>query len=71
MQVLEQVFCERGPSQEILTDNARAFRSQRFKDFISGWGCNLPFRCAYAPEGNAIVERIHRSIKRIAARTRC
>lgn len=71
MQVLRQVFCERGPPREILTDNATVFRSQKFKDFAIQWGFNLRFRCAYAPEGNAIVERVHRSIKRIAARTRC
>ena len=71
MQLLTQVFCEHGPPREILTDNATIFRSQKFEDFIGKWGCNLRFRCAYAPEGNSVVERVHRSIKRIAARTRC
>ena len=31
----------------------------------------MRFRCAYVPAGNGIVERSHRTIKRIAARTRC
>ena len=71
MQLLARVFCERGPPREILTDNATIFRSQRFRDFVDKWGCGLRFRCAYVPEGNSIVERVHRSIKKIAARTRC
>ena len=54
-----------------MTDNATIFRSSKFDEFISKWGCNLRFRCAYVPEGNSIVERVHRSIKRIAARTQC
>ena len=65
------MFCERGPPRELLTDNATIFRSPRFEEFISKWGCSLRFRCAYVPEGNSIVERVHRSIKRIAARTQC
>lgn len=31
----------------------------------------LRFRCAYPPLGNGIVERSHRSIKRIATRKQC
>ena len=36
--------------------------------FADDWGISLRFRAAYAPSGNGIVERNHRTIKRIAAR---
>ena len=31
----------------------------------------MRFRCAYVPAGNGIVDRSHRTLKRIATRTRC
>ena len=68
---LERIFFERGPPQEILTDNDSAFRSEPFRSFCEQWGVALRFRCAYVPSGNGIVERNHRTIKRIAARKRC
>ena len=68
---LRAVFFERGPPAEVLTDNDTAFRSQSFKNFLDEWGVGLHFRCAYVPSGNGIVERCHRSIKRIAARKEC
>ena len=36
--------------------------------FANEWGIALRFRAAYAPGGNGIVERNHRTIKRIAER---
>lgn len=68
---LEQVFFERGPPQEILTDNDSAFRSESFRNFSEQWGVALRFRCAHVPSGNGIVERSHRTVKRIASRKRC
>ena len=69
--VLEQIFYERGPPIEILTDNDTAFRSDIFRQFLCRWGVRLRFRCAYVPSGNGIAERAHRTIKRIAARSDC
>ena len=66
---LEQLFRERGPPKEILMDNGRAFHSQRLSLLFSKWQVNPIYRCAFRPEGNAIVERSHRTIKRMAART--
>ena len=68
---LETVFCERGAPVELLTDNATAFSGEAFSRFAERWGVRMRFRCAYVPAGNGIVERSHRTIKRIAARTRC
>ncbi|XP_043204508.1 uncharacterized protein LOC122371842 [Amphibalanus amphitrite] len=68
---LEQLFCERGPPDEILTDNAASFRSRAFIAFAERWGVAMRFRSAHQPSGNGIAERCHRSIKRTVARTGC
>ena len=71
VEALEGMFLERGPPEEILTDNDSVFRSARFADFVDEWGVRLRFRAAYAPSGNGIAERGHRTVKTIAARKRC
>ncbi|XP_045124573.1 uncharacterized protein LOC123512301 [Portunus trituberculatus] len=68
---LEQVFCERGAPVELLCDNDTVFRGRRFAAFAARWGVSLRFRGAYAPSGNGIVERNHRTVKVIAARKGC
>ncbi|XP_045104967.1 uncharacterized protein LOC123500329 [Portunus trituberculatus] len=68
---LEQVFCERGAPAELLCDNETVFRGRRFAAFAARWGVSLRFRGAYAPSGNGIVERNHRTVKVIAARKGC
>ena len=67
---LQQVVIEHGPFTELLLDNSTAFRSATVAQFARDWGISLRFRAAYAPSGNGIVERNHRTIKRIAARGR-
>ena len=68
---LEQLFCERGPPEEILTDNATAFRSRAFREFAEKWGIAMRFRSAHQPSGNGIAERCHRTVKRAVARSGC
>lgn len=68
---LETVFCERGTPEEILTDNDSAFRSRVFAQFVSRWNVHIRFRGAYAPSGNGVVERCHRTVKVIATRKGC
>ena len=68
---LETVSCGRGAPVELLTDNATTFSGETFSRFAERWGVRMRFRCAYVPAGNGIVERSHRTIKRIAPRTRC
>ena len=68
---LSSVFYERGAPEEILTDNDAAFCSQQVRQLLEEWGVRLRLRCAHVPSGNGIVERSHRSIKRIAARKQC
>ena len=66
---LLQIFRERGPPLEILMDNGASFRSSAVSVLLRSWGVKPTFRCAYRPEGNSIVERNHRTIKRMAARS--
>ena len=68
---LEQVFSERGAPEELLLDNDTAFRSREFAVFAARWRVRLRFRAVHRPSGNSIVERNHRSVKVIAARTEC
>ena len=66
---LDSVFREHGPPEEVLADNGTPFRSKNFQSLCEKWAIQIHYRAAYKPEGNGIVERIHRTIKRIAART--
>jgi len=68
---LENLFLDFGPPCEVLADNGSIFHSNAFKDFLQKWSVRLVFRCAYRPSGNGIVERSHRTIKCIAARSNC
>ena len=66
--VLEELFRERGPVAEVLCDNSAAFRSHKLATLCRQWNVRQRFRAAYRPSGNGIVERNHRTIKRMAAR---
>jgi len=68
-QTLLDIFRERGPPSELLMDNSRTFRSARVASLCEKWGVRRIYRCANRPSGNGIVERNHRIIKRMAART--
>ncbi|KFD45927.1 hypothetical protein M513_13212 [Trichuris suis] len=68
---LESVFYQRGAPEELLTDNDTAFRSREVNRLAEKWGTRLRFRCAYVPSGNGITERCHRTVKVIAARSKC
>ncbi|XP_065645530.1 uncharacterized protein LOC136076000 [Hydra vulgaris] len=66
---LEEIFRERGPPWQVLLDNSKTFRSKLVGELCAEWGVSILFRCAYRPYGNGIVERHHRTIKRMAARS--
>ena len=68
---LKALFYERGRPTDILTDNDTVFRTSQFKTFLDKWRVRLRFRCANVPSGNSIIERCHRTVKRIATRKRC
>ena len=69
LDALLSVFCEMGPPKELLLDNSPTFKSDRLVRACGEWKVRVIYRAAYRPSGNGIVERSHRTIKRIAART--
>ncbi len=66
---LRTIFMERGAPGELLTDNGPCFRGPELAAELEIWGVAHLFSCAYRPSGNGIVERHHRTIKRMCART--
>lgn len=67
---LKRIFCERGSPVELLVDNSKTFHSAELLSVCQYFGVKLMFRAAYRPSGNGIIERVHRTIKRTAARAR-
>ncbi|XP_067951402.1 uncharacterized protein [Watersipora subatra] len=70
MAQLRTVVIERGQCDELLMDNSMAFRSATVAQFADKRRIFLRFRAAYTPSGNGIVEKNHRTIKKIAERGR-
>ena len=66
---IQQILVEFGPPKSILTDNGSVFRSQKIKELLDHWNINSILSGAYRPQGNGIVERAHRTIKRAAKRS--
>ena len=66
--LLRQVFSEFGPPIELLCDNSKTFTSKAMRECCKTWHVSLAFRCACRPSGNGIVERNHRTVKRMCAR---
>ena len=65
---VEQILRERGAPRELMSDNGPCFQSHSFSEMLSRWGVRHIFSCAYRPSGNGIIERNHRTVKRMAAR---
>lgn len=66
---IEQIYREYGSPTEFLVDNGAVFKSRRLNSLLKDWGVRVIYRCAFRPEGNGIVERSHRTIKRMASRS--
>ena len=64
--VVEEVFMERGPVEEVLMDNGASFRSEVLRGLCEKWGIKQYFRSAYRQSGNGIIERNHWIIKAMA-----
>ena len=67
---MEEIFRERSAPDELLLDNGGCFRSAEFRGLCERWGVRTLFRCAHRASGNGIVERHHRTIKRMAERSK-
>jgi len=66
----ETVFLEFGPPEELLLDNSATFKSELLTAMCQRWNVRIRYRAAYRASGNAIVERHHSTVKRMAARAR-
>lgn len=67
---LQSIFAEMGAPSQFLSDNGPCFRSQDVQAVLGKWTVSHLYSCAYRPAGNGIVERNHRTIKRMVARSR-
>ena len=67
---LHQLFAMFGPLESLLADNGMVFRSQELAQLLREWEVALLLSCAYRHQGNGIVERVHRTVKRTVERTR-
>ena len=61
--VVEEVFLERSPVEEVLIDNDVGFRLEVFWELSGKWGVRWYFRFVYCPSGSGIIERHHWIIK--------
>ena len=66
---LQQIFSEMGPPEYLLSDNGTVFRSKEIQELMLKWGIIHQKSCAYRPQGNGMIERNHRTIKTINARS--
>ena len=66
---LERIFAEMGPPEKILSDNGTVFRSAELRQLLEKWRVDADFSCAYRSQGNGLVVRVHRTIKRMVARS--
>ncbi|XP_047141003.1 uncharacterized protein LOC124816045 [Hydra vulgaris] len=71
VQSLETIWSSLGPPSEILLDNSKSFRSQTMQAMALKWEIIIIYRAVEKPSGNGIVERVHRTVKRINARAKC
>lgn len=66
---LSCIFAEMGPPKEFITDNESIFHSIEMKKLMEDWNISHVFSCAYRPQGNGLIERNHKTIKIMAARS--
>ena len=67
---LQSIFCKRGAPEKTLTDNYTTFRSEEPRRFLENWGDHLKLQAAYWLLGNGIIERNHRTVKRVAEQSK-
>ena len=63
------IFAELGPLESVLSDNGAVFLSSELRCLLETWDVQRDTSCAYRAQGNGLVERVHRTIKQMVART--
>ena len=66
---LELLFSILGPPEHLLSDNAKAFHCREITSLCKAWDIKMEFSCAYRPQDNGCIERVHREVKRSSGRT--
>jgi len=66
---LAQIFSDFGPPHSFLSDNGTIYRARGMVELMEQWNVKHEYSSAYRPQGNGIIERVHRSIKRTVGRT--
>lgn len=67
VEALEQYMTDFGTPHTIVLDNGGEFTSQLFQQFCQRHLITLWYTTPYHPQGNAITERLHRTLKSILA----
>lgn len=67
IEALEQYVADFGAPQGIVLDNGGEFTSHAFQQFCQQHFITLYYTTPYHPQGNAITERLHRTLKSILA----
>ena len=62
---LEQYFADFGTPLSLVLDNGGEFSSRHFKEFCRTRHIGLHYVTPYHPQGNAITERVHRTLKSV------
>jgi hypothetical protein len=63
--VFDEIICKFGSPVNILSDQGRNFEANLFKELVSMLGINKLRTTSYHPQGNGLVERLNRTIKRM------
>lgn len=66
---MRQLFSMFGPPRIVLSDNGSIFRGREFQELLMRWQVEQQLSCAYRAQGNGVVERIHRTVKRSVRRS--
>ena len=66
---LKKLFCTNGFPTTLLSDNGPQFCSAGFEAFLKHHGIGHVKSSPYHPQGNVIVERWHRTLNAIVAKT--
>lgn len=62
--VLRKAIAEMGKPEKLIVDNARNFRSNRFRNFASTNGIRISYISTYHPQANGLCERTNETIIR-------
>ena len=66
---LRAIFCRNGFPTTIATDNGPQFTSALFEKFLKDKGIAQVKASRYHPQGNGVVERMHRTLNSVIARS--